>query len=160
MEAVRRWLPLLLLACSSSGTTGPDGGASSGAPGTLSLTVDGAKADFTGVTATFTGAPFNRLRVSARRGADPMLEEVQVAAAGDQPLHAGAYSCADASETGLFYGLGDEAFDDDGDCTVTITKAVTGAGQEAAGTFTGTVTDGSAKKMLSGSFRVTVTSSN
>jgi hypothetical protein len=130
------------------------------AAGSLSVTVDGTKGEFTDVTATFTGAPFNRLRVSARRGADPMLEELQVAAAGDSPLHTGAYSCADASETGLFYGVGDEAYDDGGDCTVTITKAVTGADQEAAGSFTGTVTDGTTKKVLSGSFRATVMPSN
>jgi hypothetical protein len=160
MEAVRRWLTLLLLACSSSGSPGTDGAVGSGAANSLSLTVDGTKAEFTGVTATFTGAPFNRLRVSSRRGMDPMLEELQVAAAGDAPLHAGAYSCADASETGIFYGVGDEAYDDGGDCTVTITKAVTGSGQEAAGSFTGTVTDGTTKKVLSGSFRVTVMSSN
>jgi len=165
---VRSSLPslFLVLACSSSpapgggGSGGAGGAGGAGAGNTLSLTVDGTKADFTDVTATFTGAPFNRLRVSARRGADPMIEEVQVNAAGDMPLHAGAYSCADQSETGLFYSIGDEAFDDEGDCTVTITKAVSGGGQEATGSFSGAVTDGSLKKMLTGTFHVTVMASN
>jgi hypothetical protein len=85
---------------------------------------------------------------------------VQVAAAGEAPLHTGAYSCVDQSDTGLFYSIGDQAYDDEGECTVTITKAVTGGGQEAAGTFSGVVTNGSARKTLSGSFRVAVTPSN
>jgi hypothetical protein len=157
----RLLLIALVLACSSSEPPGGAGGSggSTGASG-LSLTVDGIRSDFSDVLATFTPAPYNRLRVSARRGADPMLEEIQVAAAGDSPLHTGAYSCADQSETGIFYGIGDQAYDDEGDCTVTITTAVTGPGQEAAGTFSGVVTDGSAKKTLSGTFRVKVMPSN
>jgi hypothetical protein len=150
---------VLLLACGSSESPGGAGGTAGGAT-SFSLTVDGATAQLTDALATFTGAPYNRLRVSARRGADPMLEEVQVAAAGDAPLHIGAYSCADQSDTGLFYSIGDQAFDDEGECTVTITKAVSGAGQEAAGTFSGVVTDGSARKTLSGSFRLPVMLSN
>jgi hypothetical protein len=159
--AVPRRLTLLFLAlaCGSSASAPPDGAVSGAVPG-LTLTVEGTKADFTDVSGTFTGPPFNRLRVSARRGADPMLEEVQVTAAGDTPLHAGAYSCADQSETGIFYSIGDDAFDDEGDCTVSITKAVNGGGQEATGTFTGIVSNGSVKKTLSGTFRVSVMPSN
>ena len=139
---------------------GAGGSGGSGSASALSVSVDSTKIDFTDVTATFTGAPFNRLRISATRGADPMLEEVQVTAAGDMPLHTGAYACADQSETGLFYSIGDDAYDDEGDCTVTITRAVSGDGQEAAGTFSGMVTNGSVKKALSGSFHAKVMLSN
>jgi len=162
MGAVRRRLtPLLLaLACGSSAPPAPDGAIGGAVPGLLTLTIDGNKADFTDVIATFTGPPYNRLRVSAHRGTDPMLEEVQVVAAGDSPLHTGAYSCADQSETSLFYSIGDDAFDDEGDCTVNITRAVSGGGQEATGSFTGVVSNGSVKKALSGTFRVGVMPSN
>jgi hypothetical protein len=37
---------------------------------------------------------------------------------------------------------------------------VSGPGQEAVGSFTGVVTNGSVKKTLSGTFRVTAMSSN
>jgi hypothetical protein len=158
---------VLAIACGSKEATPGAGAGDAGGPAApsgmlgLTLTVDGSTATFTDVTASATGTPFNRLRVVARRGTDPNVEELELITAGSAPLHIGAYSCVDQSATAIFYTVGDESFDDGDDCTITLTEIPTAAGQEAAGSFTANVTTGgSDRKALSGQFRAKLTSSN
>jgi hypothetical protein len=155
---MRRVLSTVLMVLAGGCASGEGPGAGDATGGTtgdlgISVMVGSDSITFTDVLAIWTGPPFNRLRLAGRRGADKTLEDLQITAAGSNPVRPGKYLCTDQSETGMFYSLGDAAYDAD-DCTITITQFGSAAGQETAGTFSGTVVMGTEKKIITnGRFR-------